>query len=141
LSELIKPDYLADEGTSSKDDTNKLTQSYINEIEKLPDPVGYRLLLKMWKMSEMTDGGIALAEQTLETSEMTSVVGYVVKMGDMCYQDKNKFLSPWCEIGNFVVIGRYAGARFKTKFGEHRIINDDEIIGTIEKPEDILALF
>ena len=141
MSELIKPDYLADEGTSSKDDTNKLTQSYINEIEKLPDPVGYRLLLKMWKMSEMTDGGIALAEQTLETSEMTSVVGYVVKMGDMCYQDKNKFLSPWCEIGNFVVIGRYAGARFKTKFGEHRIINDDEIIGTIEKPEDILALF
>jgi len=92
-------------------------------------------------MSEMTDGGIALSEQTLETSEMTSVVGYVVKMGDMCYQDKNKFLSPWCEIGNFVVIGRYAGARFKTKFGEHRIINDDEIIGTIEKPEDILALF
>ncbi len=141
MSELIKPDYLADEGTSSKEDTNKLTQSYINEIEKLPDPVGYRLLLKMWKMSEMTDGGIALAEQTLETSEMTSVVGYVVKMGDMCYQDKNKFLSPWCEVGNFVVIGRYAGARFKTKFGEHRIINDDEIIGTIEKPEDILALF
>ena len=141
MSELIKPDYLADEGTSSKKDTNKLTQSYINDIKKLPDPVGYRLLLKMWKMSEMTDGGIALAEQTLETSEMTSVVGYVVKMGDMCYQDKNKFLSPWCEIGNFVVIGRYAGARFKTKFGEHRIINDDEIIGTIEKPEDILALF
>ena len=141
MSELIKPDYLADKGTSSKDDTNKLTQSYINDIDKLPDPVGYRLLLKMWKMSEMTDGGIALAEQTLETSEMTSVVGYVVKMGDMCYQDKNKFLSPWCEVGNFVVIGRYAGARFKTKFGEHRIINDDEIIGTIEKPEDILALF
>ncbi len=141
MSELIKPDYLSDEGTSSKEDTNKLTQSYINDIKKLPDPVGYRLLLKMWKMSEMTDGGIALSEQTLETSEMTSVVGYVVKMGDMCYQDKNKFLSPWCEIGNFVVIGRYAGARFKTKFGEHRIINDDEIIGTIEKPEDILALF
>lgn len=141
MSELIKPDYLADKGTSSKDDTSKLTQSYINEIDKLPNPVGYRLLLKMWKMSEMTDGGIVLAEQTLETSEMTSVVGYVVKMGDMCYQDKNKFLSPWCEVGNFVVIGRYAGARFKTKFGEHRIINDDEIIGTIEKPEDILALF
>ena len=56
-------------------------------------------------------------------------------------KDKDKFISPWCKVGQLVVIGRYAGARFKTKFGEHRIIYDDEIIGTIEKPEDILALF
>jgi co-chaperonin GroES (HSP10) len=140
-SNIIKPDYLSDDTSSSQKDTPKLTQSYIDQINSLPDPVGYRLLIKMWKMSEMTDGGIALAEQTLETSEMTSVVGYVIKMGDMCYKDKDKFISPWCKVGQFVVIGRYAGARFKTKFGEHRIINDDEIIGTIEKPEDILALF
>jgi co-chaperonin GroES (HSP10) len=142
-SSIIKPDYIKDESITSKDkqDSPKLTQSYLNEIDRLPDPVGYRMLIKMWKMSEMTDGGIALSEQTLETSEMTSVVGYVVKMGDMCYKDKEKFLTPWCKEGQFIVIGRYAGARFKTKFGEHRIINDDEIVGTIEKPEDILALF
>mgnify|MGYP003130345532 CR=1 FL=1 len=140
-SNILKPDYLSDETSSSKKDTPKLTQNYIDEINRLPDPVGYRLLIKMWKMSEMTDGGIALAEKTLETSEVTSVVGYVIKMGDMCYKDKEKFVSPWCKVGQFVVIGRYAGARFKTKFGEHRTINDDEIIGTIEKPEDILALF
>ena len=141
MSELIKPDYLADQGDAPKKEKSKLTKNYLDEIHKLPEPVGYRILIKMWKMSEMTDGGIALSEQTLETSEMTSVVGYVVKMGDMCYQDKNKFSKPWCKEGEFVVIGRYAGARFKTRFGEHRIINDDEIIGTIEKPEDILALF
>jgi len=141
-SSIIKPDYIKDEvDSSSKKEAPKLTQNYIDEIDRLPDPVGYRMLIKMWKMSEMTDGGIALSEQTLETSEMTSVVGYVVKMGDMCYQDKEKFLTPWCKQGQFIVIGRYAGARFKTKFGEHRIINDDEIIGTIDKPEDILALF
>ncbi len=113
----------------------------MDEIDRLPDPVGYRILIKIWKMSDMTEGGIALSEPTLETSEMTSVVGYVIKMGDMCYKDKEKFVKPWCKEGQFVVIGRYAGARFKTKFGEHRIINDDEIIGTIQKPEDILALF
>ena len=60
----------------------------------------------------------------------------------LCYKDKNKFpTGPWCKEGQFVVYGRYAGARFKTKYGEHRILNDDEIIGTINKPEDILALF
>ena len=117
-SSIIKPDYIKDEvDSSSKKEAPKLTQNYIDEIDRLPDPVGYRMLIKMWKMSEMTDGGIALSEQTLETSEMTSVVGYVVKMGDMCYQDKEKFLTPWCKQGQFIVIGRYAGARFKTKFG------------------------
>ena len=141
-STIIKPDYIKDEVDSSpKEEAPKLTQNYIESIDRLPDPVGYRILIKMWKMSETTKGGIALSEQTLETSEMTSVVGYVVKMGNMCYKDKEKFLTPWCKEGQFIVISRYAGARFKTKFGEHRIINDDEIIGTIEKPEDILALF
>ena len=143
MTSIIKPSYISDETIASEEnqDTPKLTQNYIESIDRLPEPVGYRILIKMWKMSERTKGGIALSEQTLETSEITSVVGYVVKMGDMCYKDENKFLTPWCKEGQFVVIGRYAGARFKTKFGEHRIINDDEIIGTIEKPEDILALF
>jgi len=141
-SSIIKPDYIKDKVDSSpKEEAPKLTQTYLDEIDRLPNPVGYRMLIKMWKMSEMTDGGIALSDQTLETSEMTSVVGYVVKMGNMCYKDKEKFLTPWCKEGQFIVIGRYAGARFKTKFGEHRIINDDEIVGTIDKPEDILALF
>ena len=48
---------------------------------------------------------------------------------------------PWCKEGDFIIYGRYAGSRFQTKFGEHRILNDDEIIGTISKPEDILHLF
>ena len=47
----------------------------------------------------------------------------------------------WCNEGEFVIYGRYAGSRFQTKYGEHRILNDDEIIGTIGKPEDILHLF
>jgi hypothetical protein len=30
---------------------------------------------------------------------------------------------------------------FKNKWGEHRILNDDEIIGVIQKPEDIATLY
>ena len=95
-SNIIKPDYIKDEVDSSTNKEGpKPTQDYLKHIDRLPNPVGYRMLLKMWKMSETTKGGIALSEQTLETSEMTSVVGYVVKMGDMCYQDKEKFFKPW----------------------------------------------
>jgi len=114
-------------------------EAYLN---MLPDPVGYRMLLKPFVPEKKTEGGILLSDKTAEMMEMTTVVGLVVKMGDLCYKDKSKFPEgPWCKEGQFVIYGRYAGARFKTKFGEHRILNDDEIIGTIKKPEDILALF
>jgi co-chaperonin GroES (HSP10) len=119
------------------------TKQEIEEYLKvLPNPVGYRLLIKPYAGKNKTKGGIYLSEKTKETIEMTTVVGYVVKMGDLCYKDEKKFPSgAWCKEGQFVVYGRYSGARFKTKYGEHRILNDDEIIGTINKPEDILALF
>ena len=85
---------------------------------------------------------VILADETQDKIQMTTVVGLVVKMGDLCYEDKEKFpKGPWCKEGEFVVYGRYSGSRFQTKYGEHRILNDDEIIGTIGKPEDILHLF
>ena len=117
----------------------KQTEDY---LKILPKPVGYRLLVRPYQPKEKTKGGLYLTEKTLETQQLTTVVGLVVKMGDLCYKDKEKFpTGPWCKEGQFIVYGRYAGARFKTKYGEHRILNDDEIIGTINKPEDILALF
>ena len=115
------------------------TKKYLDTI---PDPVGYRILVRPWTGSNKTKGGVYLTDQTTETQEMTTVVGLVVKMGELCYKDKDKFPEgPWCKEGQFVIYGRYSGARFKTKYGEHRILNDDEIIGRIKKPEDILALF
>ena len=64
---------------------------------------------------------------------------YVLKMGPLAYQDHDKFGGiPWCEQGQWVLIGRYAGARFSLEDdSEVRIINDDEVIGTIMDPDDI----
>tara|TARA_R110000744_G_scaffold113508_1_gene212630 strand:- start:490 stop:921 length:432 start_codon:yes stop_codon:yes gene_type:complete len=143
MTSIIKPNYIEDETISSEEDIipkgPKQTKEYLDMI---PNPVGYRMLIRPYSGPKKTKGGIALSDKTLETIEMTTVVGLVVKMGDLCYQDKDKFpKGPWCKEGQFIIYGRYAGARFKTKFGEHRIINDDEIIGTIAKPEDVLALF
>ena len=137
---LIKPKKY---DTSDKDAIipkgTKQTEEYLNLI---PTPVGYRILVRPFSGKKKTYGGIILTDKSKETIEMTTVVGLVIKMGDMCYKDKDRFPNgPWCKEGQFVIYGRYAGARFKTKFGEHRILNDDEIIGTINKPEDILALF
>ena len=137
---LIKPERFVEDNEDVKiPKGSKETEEY---LKILPKPVGYRLLVRPYSGKKKTKGGVYLSEKTQETIQMTTVVGLVVKMGDLCYQDKTKFpTGPWCKEGQFIVYGRYAGARFKTKYGEHRILNDDEIIGTINKPEDILALF
>jgi co-chaperonin GroES (HSP10) len=38
------------------------------------------------------------------------------------------------------VFGRYAGSRLKIDGGEVRLLNDDEILGTVDNPEDILTI-
>jgi co-chaperonin GroES (HSP10) len=92
--------------------------------------------------AKKTKGGIYLSDNTLETIQMTSVCGYVLKMGDLCYKDEKKFPNgPWCKPKEWVMFGRYAGARFKIEGGEIRILNDDEIISTIKNPESILQLY
>ena len=108
----------------------------------IPNPVGYRMLVRPWSGKKKTKGGIILSDDTHDKIQMTTVVGLVVKLGDLCYKDKKKFpTGAWCKEGEFVIYGRYSGSRFQTKYGEHRILNDDEIIGKIKAPEDILHLF
>ena len=108
----------------------------------IPNPVGYRMLVRPWSGKKKTKGGINLSDDTHDKIQMTTVVGLVVKLGDLCYKDKEKFpTGAWCKEGEFVIYGRYSGSRFQTKYGEHRILNDDEIIGKIKAPEDILHLF
>jgi co-chaperonin GroES (HSP10) len=73
---------------------------------------------------------------------MTTVCAYVLKVGDLAYKDKDKFPNgAWCSKGDWVIFGRYAGSRFKIEGGEVRILNDDEIIGKINNPEDILHAY
>jgi co-chaperonin GroES (HSP10) len=111
-------------------------------LDSLPDPTGYRILIRPYSGKAKTDGGVFLSEQSHDTIQMTTVVGLVIKMGDLCYKDKKRFpTGDWCKVGVFVMYGRYAGSRFKTRYGEHRILNDDEIIGIVRKPSDVLHLY
>jgi hypothetical protein len=70
---------------------------------------------------------------------VATVCGYVLKAGPLAYKDTEKFPEgPWCNEKDWVIFGRYAGARFKIDGGEVRVLNDDEVIAVIQEPEDIL---
>ena len=111
-------------------------------VERMPNPSGWRMLILPYKGRGVSKGGITLVKDTVDREALASVVAYVVKMGPLCYKDKDKFGDiPWCEEKQWVLIGRYAGARFKLgDDAECRIINDDEVIATITDPDDIVTL-
>ena len=115
------------------------SENYETHSEKLPNPTGYRLLILPFSPPEKTKGGILMAKQTLDKERIATVVGLVVRKGPDAYSDPDKFPDgPWCEEGDWVIFGRYAGARFNIDGGDMRLLNDDEILATVKNPEDIL---
>ena len=87
---------------------------------------------------EKTKGGILFSQEQLDKARIATTCGYVLKMGDLAYKDEEKFIEPWCKVGDWVMFARYAGARLPIEGGEVRILNDDEVLGTIGDPESIL---
>ena len=143
-------------------DTNKaedLSECYVAEedrvldptlaskeiIDRLPQPTGWRVLIAPFNTPKKSKGGILLNQKTLEEDAIQTNVGYVLRMGPLAYADKERYpTGPWCEERQWVIFARYAGSRFRLNdekraaFGsEVRILNDDEILGTILDPDDI----
>jgi len=115
------------------------TKMDMSASERLPKPTGWRMLVLPFRGQGKTQGNVYLPDEYVERQTLATVVGYVLHMGTDCYTDKDKFPGgPWCQKGDWVLFGRYAGARFKIEGGEVRILNDDEIIATIADPKDVL---
>jgi co-chaperonin GroES (HSP10) len=108
-------------------------------LEKLPNPTGWRILVMPFQVKEETQGGIIIAQETLDRARAAVQVGYVLKMGPLCYEDKEKYpTGAWCAEKDWVIFARYAGSRMGIDGGEIRMLNDDEILGTIDDPMDLI---
>jgi|DEB0MinimDraft_4_1074332.scaffolds.fasta_scaffold30033_2 co-chaperonin GroES (HSP10) len=107
-------------------------------VDQLPEPSGWRILVLPFTPKEKTKGGLIIAQESLDRLRIATNCGYVLKMGPLAYKDKDKFEDPWCKKGDWVIFARYAGSRLPIEGGEIRILNDDEILGTIQDPESVL---
>lgn len=137
--EASKVPTLEDAYTAEGFDPGKLDESV---VDRIPSPTGWRIAILPYRGAERTKGGIALAEETQRKQQLSTVCGYVLKVGPLAYADENKFLSgPWCKEGDWIIFGRYAGARIPIDGGEIRLINDDEVLGIVSDPEDVLHLW
>ncbi len=107
-------------------------------LDRIPKPTGWRIVVLPFRPPKKSKGGIVLADQAVDRQQIATVCGYVVSTGPLAYGDTEKFPhGPWCKKGDWIVFGRYAGARIGIDGGEIRILNDDEVLATIEDPEDI----
>ena len=104
----------------------------------LPNPSGWRILVLPFTPKDKTKGGIIIAQETLEKLRIATNCGYVLKMGPLCYSEKKFTSGPWCKKGDWVIFARYAGSRLPIEGGEVRLLNDDEVLGTIKDPEAVL---
>jgi co-chaperonin GroES (HSP10) len=124
----------------SVEEAKRVDETNVSDIkDELPQPSGWRLLVLPFTPKEKTKGGIIIAQESLDKARIATNCGYVVKMGPMAYGDKEKFpTGAWCKQGDWVIFARYAGSRLPIEGGEVRLLNDDEVLGTIKDPESVL---
>ena len=125
---------------SQSTEVKRLDQDNIQSVvDQLPNPSGWRMLVLPFTPKEKTKGGIIFSQESLDKARIATNCGYVLKLGPLCYQDKEKFSTgPWCKEKDWVIFARYAGSRLPIEGGEVRLLNDDEVLGTVKDPESVL---
>lgn len=113
-------------------------EAAVEKAKQLPIPKGFRLLCMVPQTQDTFDSGLVKADETRRVEELTTVVLFVVKVGDLAYADVTRFpTGPWCKEGDFVLVRSYAGTRLKIHGTEFRVINDDTVEAVVEDPRGL----
>ena len=106
--------------------------------ESLPKPAGYRILVALPKVEEtFGDSRIIKSAKEQHLDHVLSTIGLVIDMGNEAYSDKERFDTPWCEIGDYVMFRANTGTRFKIGDTEFRLMNDDSVEAVVPDPRAV----
>jgi chaperonin GroES len=105
-------------------------------MKMLPEPKGWRILIKIEKAKEVSEGGIILSDVSKDAENYLSITGTVVKIGPMCWHDRDTGQpwqgGPWCKVGDKIIVPKFTHFRMEIEDTEYRIINDDEVIAVVD---------
>ena len=122
-----------EQSSTLKEEVPKIKTGLLDKYEKEPEKEVTK---------ETTKGGVLLGTETIDRQQVASQCGNVLAMGPDCYNAPKRFSDgPWCKVGDWVVFARYAGSRIEIEGGEVRLLNDDEVLATVQDPTDILHKF
>ena len=110
----------------------------VTTASQLPEPCGWKLLIAIPEVEDNTEGGIIKSTQAMQEEGLSTVVGFVMKLGPLAYRDIVRFpTGPWCQEGNFILMRAYSGTRIKIHGKEFRLINDDTVEAVVDDPRGI----
>jgi len=133
---VLPPDLQAEKDAKAAEEAKEAADEAA--AKQLPQPKGWKILCALIEVADKYESGLAKADQTVKTEELTSPVLFVLELGDIAYQDKDKFpTGPWCKKGDFVITRPYTGTRVMIHGKEFRLINDDQVDAVVEDPRGI----
>jgi|TARA_A100000172_G_scaffold52311_1_gene33078 co-chaperonin GroES (HSP10) len=108
----------------------------------LPDLPGYHILVRPISIKETTKGGILLPDSTREDISYLTTVGRVLKLGELAYQDPDKFPNgAWCKKNDYIAYGKHVGQKLFYKGVRLLLLFDDQVIMKVENPTDLDPTF
>lgn len=102
----------------------------------LPEPVGWRILVRPMQPREKTEGGVIVPDQARDNQAKIQTVGRILAVGPQAWS-REDMGGPWAKVGDYVLFGKWAGQRFECDGVKLVILNDDEITAVVPKPEVI----
>ena len=110
----------------------------LNLASQLPEPKGYKLLIALPEVDEVTESGIIKSAESRHEESIATVVGWVMSMGPDAYVNYGRFPNgPYCQVGDWVVFRAFSGTRLKIHGKEFRLINDDTVEAVVEDPRGV----
>ena len=108
----------------------------------LPTIPGFNVLIRPVSIKSKTKGGILLPDSTVDDMTYLTTVGKVLAVGELAYEDKEKFSTgAWCEPGDYVCYGKHAGVKMIYKGVKLILLYDDQIMLKVENPRDLDPTF
>lgn len=138
ISNLYSPESLTQESVISDIQKKAKKPCWYFESEdgmEPPTPVGDKMVVEVY-FPEMSDGGLALAEEYQIKLKFSSVVGRVIKLGSACFKgERFQYWDRVPKVGEWITFKanpssllNYRGIPIFTMF-------DDFVNSIIEKPE------
>ena len=123
-------------GNSIKNDMWITSEEDESTPDVLPELPGFHVLVRPVSVKEKTKGGILLPNSTKEDMSYLTTVGKVIKMGNLAYNDKDKFTKgPWCKEGDYICYAKHAGQKIQYKEVKMILLYDDQVIMKVQDPK------
>ena len=106
--------------------------------EVLPSLPGYHILVRPVSVKSKTKGGLLLPDSVKDDVAYLTTVGKVLSIGDLAYEDKDKFPNgKWCDVGDYVCYARHAGQKLYYKGVRLLLLFDDQVMMKVNDPTNL----